>query len=123
MTVVSSLLVAAATTELLQAGRLSVQQGGVGPTEPDEQTEDQNDDGERNPERHLVLYHHVCRHGRTAGRLQLLGATLLLRLAGVNIVRIVQSNVGLHWTVFPGPELCGLACSICPVRAVGRPLC
>ena len=91
MTVVSSLLVAAATTELLQAGRLSVQQGGVGPTEPDEQTEDQNDEGERNPERHLVLYHHVCRHGRTAGRLQLLGATLLLRLAGENIVRVIQS--------------------------------
>ena len=93
MTIVSSLLVATATTELLQAGRLSVQQGGVRPTEPNEEAEDQNDGSERNPERHLVLYHHVCGHGRTAGWLQLLRATLLLRLAGVDIVGIIQANV------------------------------
>ena len=112
MAVVSSLLVATATTELLQAGRLSVQQGGVRPTEPNEEAEDQNDDSERNPERHLVLYHHVGGHGRTAGRLQVLGAALLLRLAGVNIVGIIQANLRVHWTVFPGPELCGLTWSI-----------
>ena len=111
VTVVPSLLVAAATAELLQAGRLAVQEGGVRPTEPDEEAEDQYNDGKRDPERDLVLYHHVCRHGRTAGRLQLLGAALLLRLAGVNIVRVIQSDGRVHWTVFPRPDLCGLACS------------
>ena len=91
--VVASLLVATTTAELLQAGSLSVQQRGVRATEPDKESEHQDDDGQRNPERHLVLYHHVCGHGRTAGWLQLLRATLLLRLAGVDIVGIIQANV------------------------------
>ena len=123
MAVVSSLLVATATTELLQAGRLSVQQGGVRPTEPNEEAEDENDEGERNPERHLVLYHHVGRHGRTAGWLQVLGAALLLRLAGVDIVGIIQPNIRVHWTVFTGPELCALTWSISLVRSVRRAEC
>ena len=91
--VVPSLLVATTTAELLQAGSLPVQQRGVRATEPDKESEHQDDDGQRNPERHLVLYHHVCGHGRTAGWLQLLRATLLLRLAGVDIVGIIQANV------------------------------
>ena len=111
MPVVTSLLVATATAELLQAGRLAVQEGGVRPTEPDEEAEDQYNEGERDPERDLVLYHHVCRHGRTAGRLQLLGAALLLRLAGVNIVGIVQADVFVNWAVLSRPELCSLPCS------------
>ena len=43
--VVASLLVATTTAELLQAGSLSVQQRGVRATEPDEESEHQDDDG------------------------------------------------------------------------------
>ena len=62
---------------------------------------------EGDPQGDLVLYHHVGRHGRAAGRLELLGAALLLRLAGVHIVGIVQTNVGVHSAVLPWPELGG----------------
>ena len=62
---------------------------------------------QRDPQGDLVLYHHVGRHGRAAGRLELLGAALLLRLAGVHIVGVVQTNVGVHSAVLPWPELGG----------------
>ena len=43
VTVVSSLLVAAAGAELLEAGRLPVQQRGVRPAEPDQEAQRQDD--------------------------------------------------------------------------------
>ena len=55
VTIIPSLLVSEAATELLQTRGLRVQQGLVRPTEPDEEAENGDDDGQRHPELDLVL--------------------------------------------------------------------
>lgn len=105
MTVIPSLLVSEAAAELLQTRGLSVQQRLVRPTKPDEKPEDCDDDGQGNPELDLVLDHHVRGHGGAAGGLQVLGAALLIRLAGENIVRVIQSNIRINWTILSRPKL------------------
>ena len=89
--IVPPLLVSETATELLQTRGLRVQQGLVRPTEPDEEAEEGHDDGQGHPELDLVLDHHVRGHGGAAGGLKVLGAALLVRLAGKHIVRVIQS--------------------------------
>ena len=112
VTIIPPLLVSEAAAELLQARGLRVQQGLVRPTEPDEQAEHGDDDGQGHPELDLVLDHHVGGHGGAARGLQVLGAALLVRLAGENIVRVIQYNFRINRTIFPRPKLfrCSFLC-------------
>ena len=112
VTIVSPLLVSEAAAELLQTRGLCVQQGLVRPTEPDEQAEHGDDDGQGDPELDLVLDHHVGGHGGAARGLQVLGAALLVRLAGENIVGVIQSNFRINRAILPRPELfrCSFIC-------------
>ena len=91
MTIISSFFVSQTTTKLLETRSLTIQQRLVRSTEPDKQTQERDDDGQGDPECHLVLDHHVSGHGGTASWLQVLGATLLIWLAGEYIVRIIQT--------------------------------
>ena len=104
MTIVPPLLVSEAAAELLQTRGLGVQQRLVRPTKPDKEAEDGDDDGQGDPELDLVLDHHVRGHGGAAGGLQVLGAALLIRLAGENIVRVIQSNGRINWAILPRPK-------------------
>lgn len=114
VTIIPPLLVSEAATELLQTWGLRVQQGLVRPTEPDEEAENGDDDGQRHPELDLVLDHHVSGHGSAAGGLQVLGAALLLWLAGEHIVGVIQSNSWINWAILAGPKLfcCAVICGV-----------
>ena len=68
------------------------------------------------PECDLILNHHICGHGGTAGGLQVLGAAFLLRFAGEHRVGVIQARAGVGcsqsvWipgTILAWPKLCGL---------------